>query len=452
MNRLFGTDGIRGEANLGNMTPEMAFRLGAAITHQIRKKKHGHMPRIVVGKDTRLSGYMIETALASGICSQGGRVMLCGPLPTPGVAHITMSMRADAGVVISASHNAYQDNGIKVFAHDGFKLPDAEELALEKLILGNALDKNRPTASAVGSAERIEDAQGRYISFAKQTFPSNMDLDGIKIVLDAANGAAYKVAPAALTELGAHVISLSVKPDGKNINDNCGALHPETCAKEVVKQNAQLGITLDGDADRLILIDGQGQVVDGDVIMALCAVHLLKQGKLKNNTLVTTVMSNLGLEHAIHKAGGKMIRTQVGDRYVVEHMRKHGLNFGGEQSGHLVFLDHTTTGDGLIAALQILALMKEKKSPLSKLADKALVRVPQILLNKTFAKKVAIEELKQTSKLITKCEKELGGKGRILVRWSGTEPKLRVMIEGPSETKIKSMANLVMQSALDEIP
>ncbi len=334
---------MRGVANEAPMTPEMALRLGRAITFVAGRGKNRQV-RVVIGKDTRLSGYMFETALASGICAMGGRVMLCGPVPTPAVANLTQSMRADAGVVISASHNPYQDNGIKIFGPDGFKLPDAEEQEIERLLGSHELDEARVTGAAIGRAVKIEDARGRYVVFCKNTFPTRLSLDGLKMVVDAAHGAAYVVAPAVFGELGAEVHALGVKPNRKNINLNAGALHPEHMANEVVRRGASIGIALDGDADRVIMVDEKGQVVDGDVVMALCARRLLRLGRLPKNTVVTTVMSNLGLERAMHAQNGKVLRTNVGDRYVVEAMRSGGYTFGGEQSGHLIFLDHATTG------------------------------------------------------------------------------------------------------------
>ena len=354
--KLFGTDGIRGLANEGNMTPEIAFRIGAAVTYQLRRL-NSHQPRVVIGKDTRQSGYLFEQALSAGVCSQGGRVMLSGPLPTPAIAHLTTSMRADAGIVISASHNPYEDNGIKIFGGDGFKLPDAKEEELERLIESSEIDQKRPTGRRVGTAVRLDDAPGRYVAFVKQSFPSQLTLEGLRIVVDAAHGAAYKVAPAVFYELGAEVATIGVRPDGRNINKKVGAVHPQACAREVLKKKADLGIALDGDADRVIVIDEKGEKVDGDVVMALCATRMLNQRTLRKKTLVATVMSNLGLERAVSKAGGKLVRTAVGDRYVVEAMRSKGYNFGGEQSGHMIFLDHASTGDGLVAALQLLSIV-----------------------------------------------------------------------------------------------
>ena len=326
--KLFGTDGVRGVANVAPMTPEMALRLGRAITHVAGRGKSRQV-RVVIGKDTRLSGYMFETALSAGICAMGGRVMICGPVPTPAVANLTQSMRADAGVVISASHNPYQDNGIKIFGPDGFKLPDAEEAEIEQLLESSELDEARITGAAIGKAVKIEDARGRYVVFCKGTFPNRLSLDGVKMVVDSGHGAAYVVAPAVFGELGADVTAMGIKPNGKNINRDAGALHPEHMAAEVVKRGAAIGIALDGDADRVIMADERGQIVDGDAIMALCALRMLKQGKLPRNALVTTVMSNLGLERAMQAKKGRVVRTAVGDRYVVEEMRSGGYSFGG---------------------------------------------------------------------------------------------------------------------------
>jgi phosphoglucosamine mutase len=447
---LFGTDGIRGLANAGTMTPEIAFRIGAAVTYRARQRGL-KTPRVVIGKDTRLSGYLYETALASGVCAMGGRVMLSGPLPTPAIAHLTTSMRADAGVVISASHNPYQDNGIKIFAADGFKLPDQEELELERLIEGTEIDRNRPTGKGIGSAIRLDDAPGRYVAFVKATFPANRTLDGLRICVDAAHGAAYRVAPLVFSELGAEVHTLGVKPDGKNINHRSGALHPETCAREVKKRGAHLGIALDGDADRVIVLDDKGAQVDGDAVMALCARRMLQEKTLKRRTLVATVMSNLGLERAIERHGGRMIRTAVGDRYVVEAMRRGGFNFGGEQSGHMVFLDHATTGDGLVAALQLLAIVLKENRPLSELSAEAMERVPQTLVSVRLASRKPLEEMLATQRAMKSAEKSLGKNGRVLVRWSGTEAKLRVMVEGTNETKIKALVDNICEAARTEL-
>ncbi|MCB9667015.1 MAG: phosphoglucosamine mutase [Myxococcales bacterium] len=448
--RLFGTDGIRGLANRGKMSPELAFRIGAAMAYQAQRNRSSPA-RIIIGKDTRLSGYMFETALASGVCAMGGRVLLSGPLPTPAIAHITTSMRADAGIVISASHNPFADNGIKIFGPAGYKLPDAHESDLERLVYGHEIDQKRPVGMRVGRAERLEDAWGRYVAFVKSQFPAELKLDGLKIVVDAAHGAAYRAAPAVFSELGASVYPIGVKPNGKNINAKCGAMFPEACAREVLRHGAHLGIALDGDADRVIVIDEQGRSVDGDVLMALCASRLLRANKLKKRTLVATVMSNLGLEHALQRENGKLVRCRVGDRYVVEALRQGGYNFGGEQSGHLVFLDHSTTGDGLVAALQLIAILLREQTPLSQLANDAFDRIPQVLLNASFKRQKALEEMPHTSKRIAQATHALGERGRVLVRWSGTEPKLRVMIEGPDPQRIRRYARDILHAAEKEL-
>src|SRR5512136_617269 len=437
MKRLFGTDGVRGVANVYPMTTEMAMQLGQAVAQHFRRAERRH--RIVIGKDTRLSGYMIENALAAGICSMGVDVLQVGPLPTPGIAYITSSMRADAGVVISASHNPFQDNGIKFFFKDGFKLPDEMELKIEDLIFSEKIDSLRPIASEVGKAFRIESAIGRYVVFLKSTFPKELDLEGMKIVLDCANGAAYKVAPAVLEELGAEVIALGVKPNGTNINAGCGSLHPEVISETVKEHHADLGIALDGDADRVIFVDESGNEVDGDHIMAICAIDLLKQKKLRKNTVVATVMSNMGLDIAIRKAGGKVIKTAVGDRYVVEEMLKGGYNLGGEQSGHMIFLDHNTTGDGVLTALQVLAVMRRKEKGLAELA-KVMTPLPQVLVNVRVAQKKDIMTIPDIAGLIRDIEKKVCDEGRILIRYSGTEPLLRIMLEGRDKCQITSWA------------
>jgi phosphoglucosamine mutase len=443
--RLFGTDGVRGVANVYPMTAEMALQLGRALAYLLRTGPHRH--RIVVGKDTRLSGYMLEQAIASGISSMGVDVMLSGPLPTPGIAFLTESMRADAGVVISASHNPYQDNGIKFFSRDGFKLPDEMELRIERLVLdaaeGDAGTEDfralRPTATRIGKAKRIDDAIGRYVVFLKSIFPKDLTLDGLTVVVDCAHGAAYHVAPAVFEELGAKVITLGVRPDGKNINDACGAVHPEGMVRAILKHGADLGLALDGDADRVILADEKGRVVDGDAIMALVGRDLIRRGTLAKRTIVATVMSNLGLERALADVRGRVVRTAVGDRYVVEEMRRAGYNFGGEQSGHLIFLDHVTTGDGVAAALNVLAVMQREGRPLSALA-RCFAPVPQVLVNVMVRQKRPLAELPDVAKAIAAVERSLGADGRVLVRFSGTENKVRVLVEGPDAKRIRSHA------------
>ena len=441
--RLFGTDGVRGEANVYPMTAEVAMQLGRALAYLIRNGPHQH--RVIIGKDTRLSGYMIEQALAAGITSMGVDVWLTGPLPTPGISNLTTSMRADAGAVISASHNPYQDNGIKFFWRDGFKLPDETEAKIEELLSSGAIDSIRPTADKIGRAFRLEDARGRYIVFLKATFPRELTLEGMTIVVDCANGAAYKTAPAVLEELGAKVISLGVSPDGTNINDKCGALHPESLARAVLQHGAHLGLALDGDADRLIVVDEKGKVVDGDAIMAICTGELVAREQLKKKTLVSTVMSNIGLERAVARWGVKVARTRVGDRYVVEEMRKHGYNLGGEQSGHLLFLDHATTGDGTLAALQLLAVMCRQGKPLSELAS-IFEPVPQTLVNVVVKQKRELGELPEVMKVIHGVEEKLGSEGRVLVRFSGTEPKVRILIEGENAARNEAYAKEIAEA------
>lgn len=436
--QLFGTDGVRGIANMHPMTTEMAMQLGRAAAYVF--KHDDRRSRIVIGKDTRLSGYMIENALAAGICSMGVDVLLVGPLPTPGIAFITASMRADAGVVISASHNPYQDNGIKFFARDGFKLPDELELQIEDLIFSDRMNSLRPTAEDVGKAFRVDDAIGRYIVFLKNTFPRELDLTGLKIVLDCAHGAAYRVAPAVLEELGAKVYAYGVKPDGTNINADCGSTHPEVISAAVREHGADLGIALDGDADRCIFVDEHGNEVDGDHIMAICGIDMIKRNLLPHNTVVGTVMSNMGLDIALRQAGGQVVKTDVGDRYVVEEMRRSGYRFGGEQSGHLVFFDHNTTGDGMISALQVLAILQTSGKPLSELAS-VMTALPQVLVNVRVRERRNIEEMPEVCKLIKDIEGRLGDSGRVLIRYSGTEPLMRIMLEGENQVEITSMAN-----------
>ncbi len=448
--KLFGTDGIRGEANVPPMTPELIVRLGRAIA-MVARRQAGNAPRVVVGKDTRLSGYMVETALSAGICAMGGRVMLCGPMPTPAVANLTQSMRADAGVVISASHNPYFDNGIKIFGPDGFKLPDERELEIERLIFDEkALSSVGHTGARIGRAERIDDATGRYIVYAKSTFPKELTLGGLRVVVDAAHGAAYKVAPQVFAELGADVTALGVSPNGRNINKSSGALHPEGVIREVGKRKAHLGIALDGDADRLIVVDESGEVVDGDAVMALCASRMITEGKLAKNTLVATVMSNMGLEHAMQRAGGKLERTSVGDRYVVECMRSKGYSLGGEQSGHLIFLDHATTGDGVVAALQVLAILAREQRPLSELKQ-LMQAMPQVLESIRLPERRPLDQMSKLQGEIKRTQDSLGENGRVLVRWSGTEPKLRLMVEGPDEAELRSFVEQMSAAACEDL-
>jgi phosphoglucosamine mutase len=394
---------------------------------------------------------MLETALAAGICAMGGRVMLSGPIPTPAVAYLTTSMRADAGVVISASHNPFGDNGIKIFGPDGFKLVDEKELEIETLLEDDRLNRQNPTGNGIGKAERIDDAAGRYVVYCKSTFPSSRTLDGVGVVVDAGHGAAYRVAPAVFAELGADVHAIGCRPNGRNINRDAGALHPKHVVTEVKARGASIGVALDGDADRVVVVDEKGEIVDGDVLMALCATRMLRAGRLAKKTLVTTVMSNLGLERAMERAGAKLVRTAVGDRYVVEAMRAGGYNFGGEQSGHLVFLEHASTGDGIVAALQVLEMMLAEERPLSELAREIMVKVPQVLENVTLPERRPLEKMPTLSALSAKIERALGHKGRLLVRWSGTEPKLRVMVEGEDSERIAGYAKELVAAAEKDI-
>jgi len=437
MRKLFGTDGVRGVANLDPMTSEMAMQLGRAAAHIFMRRAGRH--QIVIGKDTRISGYMLESALMAGICSMGVDVLLVGPMPTPAIAFLTRSLRADVGVVISASHNPYQDNGIKFFSKDGFKLPDEVEARIEELIVSDEISHLRPTADLIGKAYRIDDAAGRYIEFAKRSLPKDLDFQGIKLVVDCANGAAYNVAPMVLRELGATIEVIGNKPDGMNINARCGAVHPELLQEQVLRHKADLGIALDGDADRAVFVCEQGTVIDGDHVMAALGLDLHQSGLLAKQTLVGTVMSNFGLELSMSKAGIKLIRTPVGDRYLLERMLAEGYSFGGEQSGHFIFLDHNTTGDGLISALQILSLVKRTKKPLSELA-KAMTAVPQVLVNVQVTKKPRLESIPDIDCAIQASERRLNGCGRVLIRYSGTEPLLRIMVEGEQSTMVKEVA------------
>jgi phosphoglucosamine mutase len=442
MRKLFGTDGVRGVANLEPMTSETAMQLGRAAAHLFMRRAGRH--QIVIGKDTRVSGYMLESALTSGICSMGVDVLLVGPMPTPAIAFLTRSLRADAGVMISASHNPYQDNGIKFFSNDGLKLPDDMEARIEKLIVSDEIAHLRPTADAIGKAFRIDDAEGRYIEFVKRSLPKELDFQGIKLVVDCANGAAYKVAPTVLRELGAKVEVIGNKPDGMNINAGCGAVHPEPLRQAVLQYGADIGVALDGDADRAIFVCEQGTVVDGDHIMAALSLDLHRNGTLAKETVVGTVMSNFGLEKAMAQAGITLIRTAVGDRYLLERMLADGYNFGGEQSGHFIFLDHNTTGDGLISALQVLSLMKRTQRPLSELA-KAMTAVPQVLLNVKVSKKPNLESVPDLQRAIGESERKLNGNGRVVVRYSGTEALLRIMIEGEHDGVIRQEADRLAQ-------
>jgi len=438
--KFFGTDGIRGTTNIEPMTAETALRVGqAAGTHFLRGD---HRHRVVIGKDTRLSGYMMESAMVAGFTSVGMDVVLLGPMPTPAVAMLTRSMRADLGVMISASHNPFADNGIKLFGPDGYKLSDEDEHAIER-----RLEKEPKLARAelVGRARRIDDARGRYVQFAKDTFPEHLRLDGLKVVLDCANGAAYHVAPDALWELGAEVIPLGVLPNGLNINDECGSTHPDLLQQTVVASGADIGIALDGDADRLIVVDEKGEMVDGDQLMALIALGLQARGALKGEAIVATVMSNLGLERKLGEAGLKLLRTKVGDRYVLEEMRKTGCNVGGEQSGHIILADHATTGDGLVAGLQVLAALVEAQKPASELL-RQFEPLPQLLKNVRFNGGTEPLEADLVRKRIAAAEAELAGRGRLVIRKSGTEPLIRVMAEGDDPALVQRLVDDICEA------
>jgi phosphoglucosamine mutase len=445
--KIFGTDGVRGVANVEPVTAETSLKLGRAAAHVFtrlnpRKNPEGTRPKIVLGKDTRLSGYMLENALVAGITSLGVDVLVIGPLPTPGVAYITRSLRADAGIILSASHNPYEDNGIKFFRHDGYKLDDQVEQQIEQLVFAGEIDSIRPTAGKIGRAARIDDALGRYVEFAKASFPRGMSLEKMRVVVDVANGAAYKSTPCILRELGAEVMVAHNEPDGTNINAHCGSIYPEEIQRLVKETGADVGITHDGDADRVLLCDENGEIVDGDEILAIASIDLLRAGRLEQNTVVATVMSNFGLDETLAAKAGKVVRTKVGDRYVIEEMMKQKLNLGGEQSGHIIFRDFTTTGDGIISALQILRIMHQTGQPLSKLKT-CLEKYPQAHRNVLVKEKPPLAELPAVMKLVNEAEEELSGKGRVLLRYSGTESKIRLLIEGRELDKIDKQANRI---------
>jgi phosphoglucosamine mutase len=441
---LFGTDGIRGTANIYPMTAEMALSLGQAVAHVFRGGRRGKH-RILIGKDTRLSGYLFENALAAGVCAMGVDVIQVGPMPTPAMAFLTADMRCDAGVMISASHNPYQDNGIKFFSHDGFKLPDDVEDRIEGLIASGQLESHRADPTNLGRARRIDDAAGRYVVFLKKTFPMNLDLTNMRVVLDCANGAAYKVGPTVFEELGAEVFTIGVEPNGRNINKECGSLYPEKLAAKVRELRADVGIAVDGDADRTVMVCERGEIIDGDAMLAVCARDLVERDALVGGAVVATVMSNLGLEKALEQINVKLVRTQVGDRYVVEEMRSKGYNLGGEQSGHIIFLDHNTTGDGLLTGLQVLAIMRRKERRLSELVA-GIERFPQLLVNVRVAEKRPIDEISSVCEAVRRVEKALDGRGRVLIRYSGTEPKARIMVEGEDESRVGEYANEIADS------
>ncbi len=440
--RLFGTDGLRGQVNLFPMTPEIALRLGLAAGQYFRNGSKRH--RVVIGKDTRLSGYVFETALTSGLCATGMDVFLVGPLPTPAISFLTRNMRADLGVVISASHNPFHDNGIKFFDRNGFKLDDKVEEEISNMVLSDQSNWDYPKPEDIGRAHRIVDSRGRYIVYLKNSLPQHMTLDGMKIVLDCANGAAYGVAPQILEELGAEVVCLGIKPNGLNINDKCGSLYPEVISRAVQEEKADIGLALDGDADRLIVVDENGMIIDGDQNMALCALDLMERGKLVNNTLVATVMSNMALEVFMKDHGGRLLRTPVGDRHVMEAMLREGAILGGEQSGHLIFMEYGTTGDGMLAALQLLRIMRDKDKPLSELAH-LIQPFPQVLKNVHVERKIPFDDSPKVQEAVDRIQREMEGNGRVLLRYSGTESVARVMVEGRDADKVEEYSSQLVE-------
>ena len=448
MGKLFGTDGIRGVANIFPMTPEMVLSIGKATAHVFKEKCGKKKPKFVIGKDTRLSGYMIENALASGIVSVGADVLLVGPMPTPAIAHLTKALNADAGIVLSASHNPAEDNGIKIFSENGHKLSDNVEDEIEKYVLSGKIKTEHIKGDLIGKALRVDDAKERYIEFAKASVES-MSMKGLRVILDCANGAAYNTAPHILSELGAEVVVLNDRPDGLNINLDCGALHPEKMMEIVKKEKAHIGIALDGDADRVIVCDENGRSVDGDHIIAICAINMKEKGILKKNSVVVTIMANKGFDIAMAKERIKVVKTKVGDRYVVDEMRKKGYVLGGEQSGHIIFSNYTTTGDGMISALQLLRIMKERGKKLSKLAE-CMTSLPQVLVNVDVKEKKDISKLK-VNKNIKDAESKLGEKGRVLVRYSGTQNLCRIMIEGENKREIQKIANDIAKTMKKEL-
>jgi phosphoglucosamine mutase len=447
MRKLFGTDGIRGIANQYPMTPELMIKLGKAAVQVI--KKDNKKIKILIGKDTRISGYLLESALTSGIVSMGADVLLVGPMPTPAIAHLTKSFAADAGITISASHNPAEDNGIKFFSNHGYKLLDNVEEEIEKLIFSNRFENGDIKGNLIGKAKRIDDAKGRYIEFAKSSINNN-NLKTLKIVLDCANGATYHIAPDIFRELGADVVVVNDKPNGLNINKECGALYPEKIKDLIILEKADIGVTFDGDGDRVILLDEKGNIIDGDYIMAICGIDMLKKGILKQNTITATHYSNIGLEIALKKYYGKLVRVECGDRYVIDEMKKKGYNLGGEQAGHIIFSDYNTTGDGIITALKILDIMKNENKKLSQLAS-VLEKYPQVIVNVKVREKKDLDSMPNVMKQIKEVEKELSKHGRVYVRYSGTENKARVMVEGKSEEEVNKYANKIAEAIRKEI-
>ena len=446
MGRLFGTDGVRGQANVAPMDSETIMGLGRAAAHVLGQSTGRH--RVLIGKDTRISGYMIETALASGLTSMGMDVILCGPLPTPGISFMTRSMRADAGVMISASHNPYEDNGIKFFGHDGFKLADETEDEIESLLDPEKINALRASPEKIGKAYRIEDAVGRYTVYLKSCIEKTVKFDGLRVVLDTANGAAYRVAADVFSELGAEIVTRGDNPDGKNINQDCGSLHPEVMVDLVKKHRADCGIAYDGDADRVVMCDENGSIMDGDLLLALCAIDAKERGELKGDAVVGTVMSNMGLEKALEKHGIGLKRSGVGDRYVLAEMVKHGINFGGEQSGHVITLDHNTTGDGILTSLLTLAIAVKKQKPMSNFSG-LIEKFPQELINVRVKEKIPFEELPAVTSCVAAMEEKLGSSGRVLLRYSGTEKKARVMVEC-EDAKLCSEVALELTSVVEQ--
>lgn len=450
--RLFGTDGIRGTANQFPMTPDIVLKVGQALGMILRRvpRPSNHKPMVLIGKDTRLSGYMVEQSLAAGLNSMGIGVQLTGPLPTPGIGFLARNMRVDAGVIISASHNPYDDNGIKIFGADGFKIPDSMEREIERIVEEEDITKHLTKGDAIGRTRRIDDAAGRYIVYAKNSFPMNISLEGMRIVLDCANGAAYKVAPAIFSELGADLVVIGDEPNGYNVNDKCGALHPSNLCEAVTRYRADVGISLDGDADRVIMADERGVIANGDHILAICAIHLSKKKLLKQNTIVATQMSNVGLDLAMKKHGIYVVRTDVGDKNVVEAMRQQGYTLGGEQSGHIIHLDHSTTGDGCVAALNVLAVMREESKKLSDLKA-TMEDVPQVLINARVNKRRDLKTISGYDKMIKSAEEKLNGDGRLFVRFSGTEPVVRVLVEGRDKIQIGQLAEEIAKFLQSEM-
>ena len=453
--KIFGTDGVRGTANIEPVTAETALKLGRAAGHVFKniapQSRDRGRHKIVIGKDTRLSGYMLENAISSGILSMGVDVLFIGPLPTPGVAYVTRSLRADAGIVITASHNPYDDNGIKFFRPDGYKLDDNIESRIEQLVFSGDIENIRPTAGEIGKAVRIDDALGRYIEYAKTSFPRGMTLEGMRIVVDCAHGAAYKSTPCVLRELGAEIFVCGNQPDGTNINKDCGSIHPQLMCRKVWEHRAHLGISHDGDADRVLFCDETGKLTDGDDVMAICGLEMLAQGSLQEKTLVATVMSNAGLDAVITESGGRVVRTDVGDKNVIDEMLRGGFNFGGEQSGHMIFRDYGTTGDGLVCALQILRIMKAKDKPLSRLS-RCWTRFPQLVTNFRVREKVPFEQLDGVLQLLSQAEAEVTPSGgRVLLRYSGTEPKARLLIEARDSKLLEKWTQKITEAIKKQV-